>query len=159
MQQQPDFNAVFHEAFADLSEPLRYSIRQQPILHDLAIMGTLLHDSIIKPNEIIRHGRAVSIPVDRDAWEVYITQEECGELPAVDARLQIRGVIRMEWLPSTPGGEFMVNYPWIGEDWRMHEPDEFTFSLVAEDARLQFGLDKFDWSIELEDLEMPRFYG
>lgn len=70
MKNQPNFSKIFSDYFGKIPRKVLYKVREEPnLLHDIVFLGSLIHDSEFKRNEIEQKGKKIIIPIKRDCFE------------------------------------------------------------------------------------------
>jgi hypothetical protein len=154
---QPDFTALFFDTFGNASQPIRYELRQPPmLLHDLSFLSSLIHDARLKPAEICRSRGCIELPLNRDCWERGFTDTASGsELHAAATVLTVRSSGELHWLAQPDRDEIWLDYLWVSETYRQTGGDRFELIVqFSGSPRLTIGLAD-DWSVILQDREMP----
>jgi hypothetical protein len=73
---QPDFTKIFFDHFGGKPQKIRYELRLPPhLLRDLAFLTSLVHDARFQRKDIVYRGERLTIPINRDCWEIPITEE------------------------------------------------------------------------------------
>lgn len=94
MRQQPDFNKVWRDYFGTKPRKVVYKVRDDHNSpHDFAFLNSLLHDARIIPEKVRWRGKQLTIPLERDCWEVYDGER----LLYTRAVLSISPVESVEW--------------------------------------------------------------
>lgn len=155
---QPNFDALFYETFGANSHPVSYAIRRGPNCgHDLIFVSSLTHDArILNPDAQPNDGR-LEIRLNRDCWELgFTSRERCSELHIADSQLSFTAVNSVQWHFDNPlTHEPWLDYLWIDRE-RSNGPDaQFTFYLVGSNWKCTVSMVKDDWTIQLNDAELP----
>jgi hypothetical protein len=158
---QPDFRQLFYDHFGTVPKKVAYNVRQDSNrYHDLVFLASLIHDARFKMKRAVLKGNRLTIPLNRDCWELGITQRAgIGELHIADAKLTIASVISVEWrFPH--GFEAQAKELWIGSIWLNPEGDSETRDLVidGDDWKCIITLNTEDIRIRLVDAETPYLY-
>ena len=161
MPKQPDFNSVFWEYFKKRPKKVRYEVRQAPnMLHDLVFLNSLIHDARLFRKKIRLRGRRLTIPLERDCWELSRGESPC--LKTAESRLSIGGVIEVSWQfdgidePEKPD-ELWIDGICFSKEHRSHVVDHFElFIMGCEPWHLRIGVSQDDFTLRLTDTSEPR---
>jgi len=120
-QNQPDFGVHFH---TDAPTPIDYESRSGPNLcHDIVYLASYIHDARFKIEHVKLHRTTLTIPLERDRWELYKSR---GRLGSVKSHLTICPALSILWELSGPltarGGisrvrELFVKDLYLGESY------------------------------------------
>ena len=148
-QQQPNFTSIFREHFSS-SEKVFYRVRTSPnILHDVVFVTSLIHDARLTPNTVRLDETTLILPIDRDRWEVF----DSNEILSCQSVLTITGVIRTNWVGVVDlNKELWADYLWLDEAYQDHDRTSFEFAIVGEDWRLRIEVDNREWQFSLRDV-------
>jgi len=72
MRKQPEFGQMWADHFGNVPRKITYEVRDDnngP--HDFVFLSSLLHDARIVPERVKLRGNRLTIPLERDCWEVY----------------------------------------------------------------------------------------
>jgi hypothetical protein len=155
---QPDFTALFFSSLGGAPKMLAYELRDGPqMIHDAVFLSSLLHDARIQHPRIQACGGRLTIPMDRDCWELgYTERQNCQELHVANCEMRMSGVVGSHWEPGPPeADEPGLDYLWVAETYRDQRTEHFELALVGQDWRYVVAFAKSDWSVTLRDLEVP----
>lgn len=159
---QPDFSELFSNHFGGKPKKVRYELRDGPcILHDLAFLTSLVHDARFRRKDIIAKGERLTIPINRDCWELPMTEDK--ELYIADSRLTFATVRDVKWIfididESNENHELWIEYLYFDEHFRSHHKDRFGFVVSGYMWQLRFTLAQTDYAVRLQDTEVPYLY-
>lgn len=163
MTKQPDFNKLFFDYFGRKTKKVTYELRLPPnLLHDLVFMSSLVHDARFHIKDIVIRGKKLTIPIERDCWELP-KMPETNELHVTRSRLVFTTVHDIRWefkdiSKASPDKELWIDYLYIDEDFRSDKSDYFTFTIAGDDWKLIFSLKEYDFTAKLQDEEAPYLY-
>ena len=157
-QQLPDFSALFAR---DKVSRLHLRIRHDSNYpHDIAFLSGYLHDARLTPHQIVRRGKKLVIPLQRDCWELGITDHpgSC-ELPTAKARLLISPVSSLQWEIQDIARmqeELWLESIYLGPiHWEAEEVSELVISGRHQGWKLRVSIADDFGEIRLDDLELP----
>ncbi|KPJ73000.1 MAG: hypothetical protein AMK72_11525 [Planctomycetes bacterium SM23_25] len=170
MKKQPDFQKLFFEYFGGKPKRVTYVVRRDSnCFHDLVFLASLLHDARLKRGEVRLRGKRLSIPINRDAWELFPVTcvGDARELYTADARLTISPVVRMEWrfdadVRFDPDFELWIDDVWMDRKLSAADPkadDIRTVMIEGFGWRCVLWVLDHDLKIRLQDLQVPHAYG
>jgi hypothetical protein len=115
---QVDFGAFFH---TEDDKPVRYASRPFSAngRHDLIFLSSYLHDAEFRMDQIQRHGKTVTIKLNRARWEL---DRKLNEVIFIPSELTIRPVWSM-WMELGADYHFTRQF--------LRKPDLRIFSLTA----------------------------
>ena len=156
---------LFYEHFGGVPQKINYSVRSDSNrLHDMDFLNSLVHDSRFKIDNIRQRGTKLTIPINRDCWEVPLVYYEKpsphSELHIANARLTLSPVIGITW--SFRHGIKFSNKTelWIQELWldKQDNDDTRTLTLYGFDWSCALNVKAENVIIKLQDLEIPYLY-
>jgi len=157
-RQQPDFRKLFSDTFPPDGQPTTYSIRRDSNLpHDIAFVSSLVQDArILQRQTAIDDGRIV-VPLNRDCWEIpYTHHDQAVELHIANSQLAFTGVESIEWrFKREPDSDPWLSFLWVAKGYRDSHRKRFGFFLVGEDWKCKLALTQDEWSVTLQDQEVP----
>jgi hypothetical protein len=158
---QPDFTKIFFDYFGGKPRKVSYEMRIGPcFLHDLTFLTSLVHDARFFRKDITLRGRRLTIPLNRDCWEIPMTSDN--ELHAANAKLVFATVQDLKWvfqgMKVDPNQELWIDSLCINESYRSHSGDRFDFIICGHGWQLGFTLDDIGFTIRLQDIEVPYLY-
>jgi hypothetical protein len=168
MRPQPDFTKLFFEYFGTKPRKVLYEIRQGPCrFHDLIFLNSLIHDATLHRKDARLSGERLTIPVDRDCWELPHHEYEkdsikYSELYSARARLTIASVKNLEWsfihgFDMSSEKELCINNLWFERS--SHSNDDM-MDLVIDgiDWKCSLKVKEEDLLVRVRDLEAPYYY-
>lgn len=164
MKKQPDFAALFLRHFGDVPTRVTYQVRQDSNrFHDLVFLISLIHDARFKREDVSLRGKRLSIPIERDCWELGTVQRPNGaELHLAQAWMTISPVLEIEWrfehaAQFAPDTELWIQEIWL--DRRATRADD-TMPVIIKGFTWECVLTVHepDLKIRLQDLETPHLY-
>jgi hypothetical protein len=159
---QPDFTKIFFDYFGGRPRKVRYELRFPPyFLHDLAFLNSLVHDASLFPRDVVLRGEKLTIPIERDCWE--IPKAQGNELHIAKAKLVLQTVQDLRWVfegidKADPDQELSIDGLCINESYRSHTADRFDFTIIGHGWQLEFTLKQFDFIVKLQDVELPYLF-
>ncbi len=160
---QPNFAALWREHFGETPSRVTYEVRRDSNrFHDLVFLTSLIHDARFKRADVRLRGKRLTIPIERDCWELFQGAKR-GEWYVAAARLTFLPVSRLQWQFEHEAKFGPKDELWIQEVWMDHHADP-----SQETARVTiYG---FAWRclltvsctglrIRLQDLDMPHLVG
>jgi hypothetical protein len=163
---QPDFRALFYKYLSGKPRKVAYAVRPDSnCYHDLVFLASLIHDARFKRAGMHLAGKRLTIPINRDCWELGIVDRDGGcDLYVADARLTISPVLAMAWRFGNGVDRSAKVERWINDFWLEHKAlgDEAseTRTVVIDgfgwQCRLKMPDD--DLKIVLQDIEVPCLY-
>ena len=161
MKKQPDFRQQFYDYFGSKPKKVTYSIRSDSNrYHDIVFLNSLIHDARFKRNIITVRGKKLTIPINRDCWELgFIKHEKSSELHIADGNLCISPVIDFEW---RIGNDVCFNDDfelWI-HDLTIERLSYETLIIIIEGDGWSFRIKASDddFKMRLQDTETPHIY-
>jgi len=158
---QPDFQRLFFDHFGGVPRKVAYSVRQDSNRrHDMVFLSSLIHDARFRESDVALHGKRLTIPINRDCWELGFVKNTTGsELYVADSRLTISPVRSLEWRVSQ-GFKMDKTEFWIGSVWLAEDTigDERDLVIDGHNWRCVVTLETEDITIRLSDLETPFLY-
>jgi len=166
MKKQLNFVKLFYEHFGDTPNKVTYEVRQDSNrFHDLVFLNSLIHDARFKRESLRHRGKRLSIPIERDCWELHVQHSETsGELYIAQAQLVISPVVSIEWQFKhsvtwseenfSPKDELWIQDIWID---RQSTQDDDNMPIIINGFTWQCNLTVLepDLRIRLQDLECP----
>jgi hypothetical protein len=158
---QPDFQKLFFDYFGQVPRKVVYSVRQDSNQrHDLIFLSSLIHDARFKMSKVRLRGNRLTIPMNRDCWELgMVNHDGVAELYVAEAKLTIGRVHSVEWrIPHGLKPEEMEL--WIGRV-SLTPPgndDTCDFAIEGDDWSCIIRLRDNDIAIRLADQETPYLY-
>jgi len=167
MKDQPDFTKLFYEYFGQTPRKVHYIVRPYPHrFHDLIFLNSLIHDSRFQRNKISMRGHRLTIPINRDCWELKYTDYEKNsvkyhELHIADARLSIFPVNSIRWsfnheydFPSDK--ELWIQSLWI--DRKFDDEENTVVTIHGIDWKCMMLAVDEELLIKLHDIEVPYLF-
>jgi hypothetical protein len=157
----PDYSALFRR---DRVSPLHFRVRTGAnFVHDVQFLSSYLHDGRFKPNAVTRRGRKLSIPVERDCWELGLTKgPESSELHTAKSRLTLSPVSLVCWETDDPScfeRELWIESIYVGAaHWEAPETSEIVISAPGGGWKLCISIADEFGDIRLNDLETPHLH-
>lgn len=167
MKKQPDFTQIFQDYFGKKPRKVQYEVRYGPSrYHDLIFLRSLIHDARFKRENMQRRGTRVTIPINRDCWELGLAPGErngkkFSELHIADAVLTISPVKNIEWafnhnIDFSPDTELWIhNMRFESNDWRY---DIINVVVDGKDWKCTLTLGEGDLQLKVKDVEIPYLY-
>ncbi|UTG94178.1 hypothetical protein [Geobacter sulfurreducens] len=167
MKKQPDFTQLFYEFFGSKPRKVEYEVRNGPCrYHDLVFLSSLIHDARLQREKIQKRGTRVTIPINRDCWELGLTpSEENGlkysELHIADAILSVSPVKNIEWsfndnINFSLEAELWIQSIWLErKNWR---DEQMNVVLDGMDWRCILTVAEDDLLLKVKDKEIPYLY-
>ena len=159
---QPDFTLIFKETFGTKPRPVVYEIRPYAsFLHDLAFVSGLIHDARIIPSKLIKTDSCITMPINRDCWELgYTEHAKSVELHMVNSEIRFDGVVSNDFhnIDSKSNEEYWIDFIWASEEFRFHSSDSFELTIGGNEWKIGIKLSKEDFKILLNDIETPYLY-
>jgi hypothetical protein len=129
----PDFGKYFRTSNR---RHIDFVCRDAPnLLHDIALLRSYVHDASFDRSKIRLAGQVLSIPLQRDRWELY---KESEELQRITATLTISPALAMKWKSAgkarTPSRfrKFFIRDVYLGESyWDTSDEPEVVFTSVG----------------------------
>ncbi len=152
---QPDFTNIFFNHFEDSPQKVHYELRLPPyFLHDLAFLSSLVHDARFLYKDIVDTDQKLIIPLNRDRWEIKRLKGD--NLQDINSELIFTTVQNLNWsfLSSKkpePDEELWIDYLFVGENIREQGGDTFSFVICGENWKVNFDLDKWNFTATLTD--------
>ncbi len=159
---QPDFTKLFFDHFGGIPKKVQYEVRTGPYqIHDLIFLTSLIHDARFYPRDIKVRGSRMTIPIERDCWEIPLSDRH--ELHIAKSKLLFSSVADISWSMGNINEfkcdqELLIDFLYFNKDYRSHSKDRFTCYLSGHDWLLQFTLEKDDFKTKLQDQEVPYLY-
>lgn len=159
---QPDFTRIFFDHFGRKPKKVRYELRVPPyFLHDLAFMSSLIHDARFFRKDIILRGERLTIPINRNCWEIPLAQNN--ELHIAKAKLTFITAQDLTWVfhdidIADKDQELWIDGLCINESYRTHTSDRFDFTICGHGWKLAFTLEDYINVVRLQDIEVPYLY-
>ncbi|MCP4645164.1 MAG: N-acetyltransferase [bacterium] len=96
---QPDFAGLFHEWYGGKPRKVEYEVRADSNRnHDLVFLNSFVHDARFKRSGITYRGTRLTIPIERDCWELgHVQSEGQSGLYVTSTRLSLSPVYDLEW--------------------------------------------------------------
>jgi hypothetical protein len=165
MKRQPDFTQIFHDYFGSIPQKVTYTVRWGGNrFHDLVFLNSIIHDARFKVKNIKQKGKQLTIPINRDCWEIPSVHREKPkphiELYVADSQLAIFPVLRIDW-SYQHGIDFTDKTElWIQEIWLDRQSDDETCNLTIYgfDWKCVLQVDSDGLKIKLQDFEKPYLY-
>ena len=165
---QPNFALIFRQTFAGPPKKVRYEIRSDSNrYHDVIFLSSLIHDARFRLADVrLRRGR-LTIPLERDCWEIPLTEEH-REVHIAKAELVIGPVVKSEWTSDplydseTPGqlgydAKEWLDYLWI-ERTSFEDSDTGRIVLQSTSSKWILTVAEEGLTVRLRDLEVPYLY-
>ena len=157
--EQPDFGADFG---LDSPEKIEYSTRRPPLHdHDMLYLRSYIHDAEFLPTEIQLAEKILTIPLDRDCWEL----DYSSELLGVKSILEISDVISFSWLINQKHREqlgkkshrkFCINTMFHGEEHYLRDSDIDVINFVDASSKIRLVVrTEYFPLLSLKDLAIP----
>lgn len=153
MVKGPDFQSQFFETFGGAPKKIVYETRGDSNgPHDIVFMASLIHEARLRPRDVKLRGDRMSIPIDRDCWELGIDES----LYTTPARLTFNNIKSPEWR-----FDFGMQFDWKEELWisaldlYWKSGDSRWIQLSGHGWSLRMAADHYEWSIKLRDLQTP----
>jgi hypothetical protein len=164
MKKQPDFTQLFYDYFGQIPRKVQYEVRQGPArYHDLVFLNSLLHDARFQREKIRLRGRRLSIPINRDCWELKYTDYEkdsvkYAELHIADALLVIAAIEKIQWtfdhnFDFAPDSELWIHSIWLERN--SLQNDKMQVIIDGSDWECILTVDGDEFQIKLRDNEVP----
>jgi hypothetical protein len=120
-----------------------------------------VHGARFRRKDIILRGHRLTIPFNRDCWEIPITANN--ELHIADSKFMFATVQDLKWTfedvdESDPNHELCIEGLCVNETFRSQDSDRFNFVICGYSWQLRFTLEKYAFTVRLQDLEMPYLY-
>jgi hypothetical protein len=97
MKEQPDFTEVFREYFGETPKKVTYHLRHGPNrIHDLVFLDSIIHDARFRRKDLILRGTRLTIPIERDCWEL-LRSNKLNELYVARSRLLVSPANAIHW--------------------------------------------------------------
>jgi hypothetical protein len=151
---QPDFQALFFSYFGPEPRRRRYELRfgTSNVHHDLVFLSSLLHDARFRRAAVRRRGNKITIPLERDTWEVGL---DLSKLHYIGSRLTIDGVESVEWRFREPIVPRVEDELWI-LNLSLHrakrEDDHLRFTLVGDGWEFETLLNEDTAAVLMQDV-------
>ncbi len=167
MKKQPDFTELFYSCFGQVPRKVQYEVRQGASrYHDLVFPNSLIHDARFVRAKIRLRGRRLTIPINRDCWELKSTIHErekdiYAELHIADAVLTISPIEDIQWTFRHTADFAGDKELWIQDLWieRNDHQDEITKIVInGFDWKCTLRAQCDDLQIKLKDSEVPYLY-
>ncbi len=162
MKKQPDFAELFQKHFGQTPAKVTYQVRQDSNrFHDLIFLNGLIHDARFKREEVILRDARLSIPIERDCWELPHVQhsDTRGEMYIAQARLTVSPVRAIEWRFEHKTEFSSDTELWIHDMWlnRQDTQADDIMPVVVNGFTWECVLTVYepDLKIRLQDLETP----
>lgn len=165
---QPDFSRLFRETFAGSPKKISYEVRTNGsnMYHDVVFLSSLVHDARFRLADIRLKRRRLTIPLERDCWEIPFAEAGGALEPHVArAELVIEPVVKSEWMSDPLRDPERSGHPTgDGEEWLlyfwMERPsfdDSDTGQVIIKCAHSKWTLTvaKEGMIVRLRDLEVP----
>lgn len=157
---QPDFQKLFFDYFGKVPRKVSYSVRQNSNrYHDLVFLSSLIHDARFRLSRVALRGKRLSIPINRDCWELGTDREDgTVGLCTADSLLTISPVRAVEW--RFPHGQQTEQKElWIADLWLNQPTDNETRELLIDghEWSCMVTLQDEDIHIKVTDAETPTF--
>jgi hypothetical protein len=161
MRKQPDFQRLFFEHFGGVPRRVAYEIREDSNrYHDMIFLTSLVHDARFRRETVRFRGKRLSIPINRDCWELgTVNHGDSCELYVANGRLDISPVVEVEWRFQY-GAEFSpATELWILCLVLVHKTfDTMELTIDGEDWACVLIVKDENLRIMLRDLEVPHLY-
>ena len=158
---QPDFQKLFFDHFGKVPRKVSYSVRQNSNrYHDLVFLSSLIHDARFKMSKVTMRGKRLSIPINRDCWELGIDRGDGSVgLYTADSLLTISPVHSVQWCFSH-GLRTERKELWIADLWLDQPTDNETRDLVIDGHEWScvLTLRDEDIRVKLKDAETPSLH-
>ena len=155
MNSQPDFTRIFKEHFSSATAGVRYELRGPPdTLHDAMFLSSLIHDARFRRSEIARSGATLTIPMERDRWELFEAGAKNPSLATCRSTLVLEAVHDVRWTAGLNGDSALqMDYLWVDEGCREHDAATFDIILAGVGWRMAIAVDALDFTCALTDDE------
>lgn len=157
---QPDFAALWREHFGKTPRRVTYEVRRDSNrFHDFAFLTSLVHDARFKREDLQLRGQRLTIPIERDCWELY-QDEKSRRWYIAAARLTFSPVSSLEWqfkheTRFRANDEFSIEEIWM--DHQVTSQREAVHVTIYGFAwRCLLSVRDTDLRIRLQDVEVPR---
>jgi hypothetical protein len=153
VRKQPEFNRLWRDHFGSEPKKIVYRVRDDHNSpHDFAFLSSLLHDARIVPEQVKLRGKQLTIPLERDCWEVYTG----GDLYYTHSVLSIFPVQTVEWrffhpVFREPGEALWVHFLNIASG----ESPPWTLNIDCMSWKCIVGIDSYSSRITLRDKTAP----
>jgi hypothetical protein len=153
MRKQPEFGQMWADYFGTVPRKITYEVRDDnngP--HDFVFLSSLLHDARIVPERVRLRGKQLTIPLERDCWEVYLGDK----LYYTQAVLSVSPVQSVEWrfvhpVFRKPEEALSVSFLEIANA----EVPPWTLKIDCTSWKCLIGIDSYSSTIVLRDKTSP----
>lgn len=156
MRKQPDFGRLWADHFGSVPRKITYEVRDGDNgRHDFVFLSSLLHDARIVPERVRLRGNRLTIPLERDCWEVYFGDE----MYYTQAVLSVSPVQSVEWrfmhpVFRKPDEAIWVSYLEIASA----ESPPWTLKIDCTSWLCLIAIDSYESKIILRDKTAPALY-
>lgn len=161
MRKQPDFTKIFFDYFGGSPRKVNYAIRPWANCgHDVIFLSSLIHDARFVPSRITLRRKRLTIPINRDCWELEPAhRENCCEYRVADAKLIFSPVIDYEWRFSTAMTFSSDVELWLHRlAWQRESDETLVFDIEGHEWLLRIKVPDIDFQAKLMDMEVPYFF-
>jgi hypothetical protein len=157
MKEQPDFTKLFREFFGEIPKKATYHLRDGPNrIHDLVFLGSIIHDATFRQKDFLLRGTRLTIPIERDCWEL-LRSNELNKLLVARSRLIVSPVNAIRWsfrhgAAIAPDDCLWIDHVWL-DDRSKNPYDRLIISGSAWDCAIT--ANECDLAVRLEDAETP----
>jgi hypothetical protein len=157
----PDYSALFRR---DTVSPLHFRVRGGAnFVHDVQFLSSYLHDGRFSPKAVTRRGKKLLIAVERDCWELGLTdRSNSSELHTARSRLTLGPVSSVRWETNDPScleRELWIESIYVGAThWETPEVSEIVISAPHGGWKLCISIADDFGDIRLDDLEAPHLH-
>jgi hypothetical protein len=158
---QPDFSHLFTKLFRSEPRRIKYEARQDSnLFHDMVFLDSLIHDARIQCNQLKQRGTKLTIPLERDCWELPVKKDSIGvELFTAKATLSISPVLGILWTCNQLNGLKENEILWInGISLNRKDFDQYDFLIYGKYWSLHLNIGCENTRICLQDIELPHLY-
>ncbi len=161
---QPDFKKLFQDLAGGRPQKINYKIRTDSnLFHDMIFLDSLIHDSRFKIGQIRHVGKKITIPIERDCWE--LSPEEHGnslELYITNSSLVISPVYDVTWsikeTKTVVDNEILwISSIWLSKKISKNDEDYRELEISGHNWSLTMVI-REEFSIYLRDLQEPYLY-
>ena len=163
MIEQPNFQKLFFDSLGgDKPRKITYQVRNDSNqIHDMHFLGSLVHDSRFKRKDIKISNKKLTIPIERDCWELKSIQhsDTSGELYITSSMISISPINRIEWTFDNEI-EFDVNTElWI-QSIKLLRSEHIEYIVLIEGFGWECNIHLIpeELNIELNDQKVPSLY-
>ena len=157
MKAQPDFTKLFREFFGEIPKKATYRLRNGPNrVHDLVFLSSIIHDARFRQKDLILRGTRLTIPIERDCWEL-LRSNELNGLHVARSRLFVSPVDAIHWsfchdAAIAPDDCLWIDHVWL-DDRSKNPYDRLIISGSGWDCAIT--ANECDLAVRLEDTETP----